>query len=1005
MMTGPGPHFHCCRRVALTLCSARKRVCVAWLLISFYALCPARAQYRSDVWTADNGLPQNVIRGIEQTPDGYLWIATFDGLARFDGVRFTVFNKSNTPGLTSNRFGSMYEDPKGDLWLTTEVGGVTRYHHGSFVTYGPRHGIPNNIVRGITGDEAGHIWILTADAIAEWNEPTGRFADIPLKYQGIRYEPFDWGNSGFWGADQKSLYCFVRGQFLAYPLPRWLSRSAIWGVSLDESGTIWIESLDGKHTRISRDGTVEGPLGQATTTSYLDDHGHSWTVRIGSRLARSLEYPSADHIDDIPFHSIYQDREKNLWLGSEGQGLFRFQQQSIHVYSKEQGLIDRNVYPIYQDRAGAVWIGAWYTGLSRFYDGKFTNYGISSDPAAKLVTAIFEGDDGRLWIGTYGGLRIYQNGQFQTPTAGPVLPKNATVQAILQDHQGTLWFGTSLGLVSYKNGLSTLVTTRDGLATNDVRVIVESVSGDLWIGGYGGLTRLHDGVFTHWTERDGLPSDNIRSIYIDNDGVIWIGTYDGGLGRFKDNRFTRYTIQNGLFNDGVFQILEDARGNLWMSCNRGIYRVSKQELNEVADGKRSIITSVPYGKVDGMLNVECNGGLWPAGIKTRDGKLWFPTQDGVAVIDPDTISVNPEPPPVVIESIMIDHSPVPMDQPVRLAPGTENLEIQYTALSFIKSDQIRFKYLMKGLDSRWIDAGTRRTAYYSHVPPGEYVFQVIAENSDGVWNNEGKTLAITVLAPFYQTWWFDLLVVLAGAALILAVWRYREMQLERANALQQAFSRQLIASQENERKRIAAELHDSLGQRLIVIKNLAAFLLRSRGSVNGQDAQTVEEISSEAASAIHETREISYNLRPFQLDRLGLTKAIEGMIRTVSAASGIHFSKELDNIDELFPEELRINFYRIVQECLNNVIKHSQATAAKVRVKRNAHSVMLTVEDNGRGFVSSAERTPHAGPGGFGLTGMAERASLLGGEFKVRSVPGRGTTMTVEIPLGVSSRG
>jgi signal transduction histidine kinase len=286
------------------------------------------------------------------------------------------------------------------------------------------------------------------------------------------------------------------------------------------------------------------------------------------------------------------------------------------------------------------------------------------------------------------------------------------------------------------------------------------------------------------------------------------------------------------------------------------------------------------------------------------------------------------------------------------------------------------------------------------LPSGEYVFHVIAGNSDGVWNEEGKTLAITVLTPFYETRWFELLVLLALGALVAVSWKYRVSQLQRAQAAQQAFSRQLIASQEAERKRIAAEMHDSLGQRLVVIKNLAYLLLRAKkdAPADDSDAQTIAEINDEASSAIAETREISYNLRPFQLDRLGLTKAIEAMIRTTGIASGIRFTSELDKIDDIFPEDLRINFYRIVQESLGNIMKHAQATEVSIRVKRRVEDLTLTIEDNGRGFTPD-ERSPAPSRSGFGLTGMGERASLLGGQLKVRSIPGKGTTVLFEIPL------
>ena len=495
-------------------------------------------------------------------------------------------------------------------------------------------------------------------------------------------------------------------------------------------------------------------------------------------------------------------------------------------------------------------------------------------------------------------------------------------------------------------------------------------------------------------------SANIWSFYEDNDRVLWIGTYDGGLVRFKDGKLTSYSVKDGLFDGGVFRILEDAHGYFWISCSRGVYRVNKRDLNAFASGGLKKVTSTAYGKIDGMLDIECNGGVEPSGIKTRDGKLWFPTRNGVAVIDPESVVHDSVPPLVMIESSVVDSVTKPVNAPLRIPPSRPNVEISYTAPNFINAAQTHFKYRLEGLDSDWVDAGGRRTAYYSHLPPGEFVFHVIAGNSDGVWNNEGKSLAITVLAPFYETGWFELLALLTLGALAALSWRYRVSQLQRAQVAQQAFSRQLIASQEAERKRIAAEMHDSLGQRLVVIKNLAYLLLRSKKAApaDDSDAQTIAEISDEASSAIAETREISYNLRPFQLDRLGLTKAIEAMVRTTSIASGIRFTSELDNIDDIFPEDLRINFYRIVQESLGNIMKHAQATEVSVRVKRRIESVLLTIEDNGRGFTPD-ERSPLPSHSGFGLTGMGERASLLGGELKVRSTPGRGTTVLFEIPL------
>jgi signal transduction histidine kinase/ligand-binding sensor domain-containing protein len=966
-------------------------------------------QYRYDQWTAESGLPQNVMRGIAQTPDGYLWIATLDGAARFDGVRFTVFNKSNTQGIGSNRFSSMVQGQDGDLWLTNEGGGITRCHHGSFHTYGAEDGIATNSVRGITSDSAGNLWILSEESILQWTEATGAWLDVTPDNLRVHYSPLHWNSAGFWGVDNNGLHIFTNGRFVTYTLPAWLPARSLWEVAMDENGTAWLESSDGKQAVIPTGKQLAQLVDSShKRLSYRDPHGHVWTIRVEERLSRFLDFESSGQTTSIPLGWFQEDREGNVWIGREGSGLYRLQKQSIDVYSQAQGLIASNIYPVFQDRSGAIWVGAWPSGLSRFEDGNFQNFTIAQGLPGRLVSAITEDRNGDLWVATRDALSIFHDGHFR-PALGIVLPEHSAVQAMLQDTGGTIWIGTSNGLVIYRDGPSKTLTSQDGLATDDVRTIVESRSGDIWLGGSGGLTRIHNGQFTRWTEREGLPSDNIRAIYEDADGVIWIGTYDGGLGRFKDGKFTRYRERDGLFNNGVFQILEDGRGNLWMSSNRGIYRVSKQELNVFAEGSLSTITSVAYGKSDGMLNVECNGGMWPAGIRTRNGKLWFPTQDGVAVIDPDTVRINPQPPPVVIEAALLDRTAAVLDGPLGIPPGKENLEIEYTALSFIHPEQIRFRYKLDGLDSEWIDAGARRTAYYSHLPPGSYTFHVIARNSDGVWNKEGKSLTINVFAPFYLTWWFIALEILTLAVLIAAAVRYRLSQLHRAQAMQKAFSQQLIALQENERQRIAAELHDSLGQRLVVINNLALFAMRSRRKAGAKtesgtlleegELSALKEISAETTLAIQETREISYNLRPFQLDRLGLTKAVEGILRSVSAASGIRIASQLDNIDDVFPEDLRINFYRIVQESLNNVMRHAQATEVEVRIARSEERMILSIHDNGKGF-SPVHRPAKPGKSGFGLAGMAERAHLLGGSFRVRSASGQGTVMTVEFPLG-----
>jgi signal transduction histidine kinase/streptogramin lyase len=982
--------------------------CFLRLLFQLTILCcmvePAHAQYGFEVWTVDNGMPENEIRGITQTPDGYLWIATFNGLARFDGVHLTLFNRE-TPGLLSNQFGTMLQGQDGDLWLDSVDHGLVRYHDGVFHAYA-RQGRLASDVNGLTGDDHGAVWALAGGRIIRWDAASEHFVDVAPERPSLRYRPLLWDSAGFWGREHEKVSCFSRGRFVDFTLPKEIHDDALWGAALDQSETLWLETVDGKRVRITPDNVSHVIAPKSTQEVTIGTtYDKSLTMHVSPRLQRTFQFVSSNRVISVtPWH-FYEDRQGNLWIGTQEAGLYRLQKQLMHSYTREQGLIDRDAYATYQDRSGAFWIGAWHSGLSRFADGKFTNYTMADGLPNELVTALFQDREGRFWVGTHGGLSMFDHGRFRIPN-GPTLPYDAVVQTICEDRQGTLWFGTRAGVGRYEHGVTQFLTEKEGLAGNDTHAIVEGANGDLWIGGYGGLTRIRHGEFTRWTEKDGLPSTNIWSIYEDTDGVLWIGTYEGGLVRFKDGKFTTYSVKDGLFDNGVFRVLEDAHGYFWISCSRGVYRVSKHDLNAFAAGDLKKVASTAYGKIDGMLDIECNGGVDPSGIKTSDGKLWFPTRDGVVIIDPESVVHDSVPPLVMIESSLVDNVSTPVNAPLRIPPGRPNVEINYTAPNFINAAQTHFKYRLDGLDTDWVDAEGRRIAYYSHLPPGEYVFHVIAGNGDGVWNQEGKTLAITVLTPFYETQWFQILLLLTLGALLAMAWKYRVSQLEQAQAAQQAFSRQLIASQEAERKRIAAEMHDSLGQRLVVIKNLALILLRPKksGPIDDSDAQTIAEISDEASSAISETREISYNLRPFQLDRLGLTKAIEAMVRTTRIASGIGFTSELDNIDDVFPEDLRINFYRIVQESLGNIMKHAQATEVNVRVKRRIENVILTIEDDGRGFTPD-ERSPLFSRSGFGLTGMGERARLLGGELKVRSTPGKGTTVMFEIPLRQKQRG
>lgn len=962
----------------------------------------AQAQYGFKSWTTDAGLPQNTVYDILQTRDGYLWLTTFDGLVRFDGVRFTVFNKGNSPGISSNRFLRLYEDVRGDLWAGTEDGGVVRYHQGHFTSYGEEQGLLSLLALYMTEDADGHLllFMTNSEEIVRWDgekfQPFaqvresirhtthGQLRTVPCWHNVDGIECLSYGRAGWSLADGlPSLNLIGNGAVED-------GRGGLWMI-FAEGGLVKIEGGRVSQVYTERNGLPGSPLRMVTGThlSLLsrDKEGAVWLTNLESWQHQLLSKGTVP-IQDLKDAKGYEDREGNLWFGTDREGLFLARKQFITTYSTADGLTQNNIYPIYQDREGVVWVGTTQ-GLFRFTGSAFT----LEDPLTPgLVTAISEDQSGRLIVATSGQLWRREGGRFVS-----ILNKSrGSIWAIYPDSDGSLWLGWELGLIHFKDGAEEIYTTENGLPGDDVKVIIGDREGGIWIGSYGGLAHYANGQFRSWTERDGLPSRTVRALYLDQGGVLWVGTYDGGMARLKDGKFTRYATEQGLFNNGVFQILEDARANFWMSSNRGIFRVSRAQLEELAEGRRASLTSIGYSKTDGMLNVECNGGRWPAGLKTRDGKLWFPTQDGVAVIDPAAVPTNPQPPPVRIESFLIDRAPADFAGGVQVQPDQENFEINYTALSYINPENMRFRYQLEGLDRDWVEAGTRRTAYYSHVPPGSYTFRVIAANSDGVWNTEGAFVVISIRPAFYQTFWFRSLIALGLLGLALAVYRMRVNRLERARRQQEEFSRKLLASQEQERQRIAAELHDSLGQSLLIIKNRAA-LARSDIEEREMVEEQLAELSHSATSAIEECREIAYNLRPYQISHFGLTKTLRAIFMRINEVTDIEAEAEVVEIDDLLTDEAQINVYRIVQECVNNIIKHSHAQHAGLFVKHGESEIVVLIEDDGRGF---SQREPGAngnGRGGFGLLGISERVRILHGGYEIESE--QGTRIRIKIPI------
>jgi transcriptional regulator with PAS, ATPase and Fis domain/ligand-binding sensor domain-containing protein len=789
------------------------RIGLAWLawlawLVWLGGGSPARAQavkqdarYLHKAWTTEEGLPQNSVTAVVQTRDGYLWLGTFGGLVRFDGVRFTIFDTGSAPGLKSNRIIALFEDQAGSLWIGTEHGGLTRYAGGRFETFTTKEGLPDNWVSAMSCDRAGQLWVYTPKGPAQFTQ--GRFVAYPLPGVDPARVRFSLGNDGrLWLLTPEKLLRFEAGNLTDIPAPAEVLTGT--GVTLYEArdSSLWIVAKEalhryhaGRFTRLELAPNISLAANQALRI-YEDGAGRTCLLTPqGVARYHAERLHSLSRLDGLDalfqggfLSAALEDNEGNLWLGGIGLGLHRFRPAQVTAFTARTGLADLAFTPIAGAGAAGregLWLGGGDDALFRWQNGTFAPFSVTLERRFSLgPRALFEDRAGALWLGSYAGLiRVkLKDGQATGWNASNSALSGTPVAAIYEDRAGRLWIGTGResgagGLYRFEDESFIPYRQAAGLTLNDVRCIVEDRDGALWVGGVGGLSRFKDGQFTNYTTENGLSHDYVRDIHQTPDGALWIGTYGGGLNRFKDGRFTPITTRNGLYDNIVSRILADDRGNFWLSCNRGIFRVRWQELEDFAEGKIAAVACVAYNAEDGMASSETNGGGQPAGWKAADGRLWFPTQKGVAVIDPNQI--NQTPPPVAVERLLVNAAPLELAQPLAAPPGEGNLEIHYTGLSLGTPEKVRFKYRLEGYDAAWIEAGERRVAYYTGIPPGQYRFRVLAANGDGVWNETGAALEFYLRPHFYQTRLFYLA---CGAAVLLlgfAAYRWRVKQLVR----------------------------------------------------------------------------------------------------------------------------------------------------------------------------------------------------------------------------------
>lgn len=958
-----------------------------------------------DAWRAEDGLPDNVIDAIAQTSDGYLWLGTQAGLVRFDGIRFS---RCDHPALKISRVQRLFLDRQDRLWISGESGEIASIASGQVRTFGPAEGVPAGGLGAAAEDAQGRVWFSGRREEGCFYFDGQRFVSSVATNLGLlgSFNSLGFASEGtLYGARLGELWKLFPGEPTEISARFNLTAQQIPMLRPAKSGGLWL--IVGKACYRETDGDWRRIAEIPDVSECVEDqHGQLWgTLR---QLGRVVGITTNGSVTEHTFtprslnvRALFQDREKNWWWSTGSDGLRRFRPRDLELVSNAQNLPANSILAIAADPQQGVW-ALLGRGLVRIAD--------SENPEPLLLkyqigfpTSLWVDPDESVWIGgNRSGIFRVADDRLQRFRADPgSTESSARYSALFRSRSGELFLGSSIGLFRWTDNTvdRVILPVPPETGAVDVRAFVQDSKGQVYA-----ATRNHGvwrGSGTNWQQLPvTLPGNDIASLWCDDTDTLWIGVTGHGLCRWRDAQTFSFQHSNPHLPENIYGIIEDQQTNLWFTSAQGIFRAPRAELNAVADGRAIDFKLRQYDRWDGLLSIQCTSGQQPVAARSTDGKLWFATARGLYVTDPQRLAKNPLPPPVVIEQVLIDdrqvwqrpmNSPAPPTNPITLQPHEVRLEFHFTALSLVIPQQNRFRYQLEGLDRTWQEAGTKRVAQYNHIPPGRYRFKVSAANNDGVWNETGAALAVIVLPPWWQTLWFRGFSLGSIALLLFGAYRWRMGQLEDERQAQQEFSRRLIESQEQERQRIAAELHDGLGQSLLVIKSRALLAMREDNLPTQVTAQ-LDELTAQTGAAIQEVREIARNLRPFQLDELGLTRALRGMITTVTQAAGLKLDLALDPVDGTLPLDLEINFYRIVQELLNNVAKHAQATETQISLHREPQELHLKVTDNGCGFDPSLQRD------GFGLRGIAERVRILNGHWSVQSNPGHGTTVEIKLP-------
>ena len=1032
-----------------------------------HALDPRRAlsQYSHQSWSSEDGLPQNTVLAVQQTRDGYMWLGTFEGLVRFDGADFTVYDRQNTPELSEHGIRSLLEDGAGGLWVGTKKG-LVHYENGHFQRL-PDEGDLRQVNVQALARQGSTLWVGTSLGLEQVPLTEGGTRRRFTTQDGLPSAQVDAlaldAAGTLWVGTRGGLARMSGGKPERVALPPG-SDTRVRSVLAARDGTLWVGTYSGllsmREGKFTWYGPEQGMPRYEVTTLWQDREGVVWVghetgVSRYSNGSFSLFGPN-EGLSGTRVYSLFDDKDGNLWVGTADGGLNRLSSGPFIPYGVPEGLGHDLVRTVLETRDGTLWLGTLGGGLHRFKDGKLTRVSTSEGLEDENIRSLAEAPDGTLWVGTHHGAYRYDGKRFTPLRRESGLPQDL-VWAILADSRGDVWLGTSSGLVRLHEGHFTLYTPEQGPVPEAVISMLEDPTGALWFGTHAGLVRYAGGTFTRMTD-PALLNETIGALYSDEPGTLWVGTYTG-LVRIKDGKVVRLTTAQGLADDGVSNLLPDFQGSFWMSSNKGISRVSRRELEEVADGRRERVRAHSYDERDGLRSGETNGGSQPSAWRTRDGRIWFTTPRGAVVVDPKDPRLERRPPEVRLEQVRVQNQLVALAPQLVLAPGRQDLDFRFTVFAPEAPQRVPVRYRLEGVEEDWVPAEGRRSALYTRLPPGKYRFHVMVADRDGLWREPGAVQEVVLQPWFHQTVWFYLLCVLGvgGVGAVSYGWRVgrlkqrerwlqarvedRTRELARANHELDAHLRTLRSTQAQlvQAGKMAAvgTLAAGVGHEInnplsYIVSNLehaseeASALTRrleqgpDKGPEDVRDKlRDMEQVLREALMGADRVRRIVRDLKTFSRQDEDTREPVD--VRAVMDSAAKLAAGELRPRAQLvrdYAEVPRVegNEARLAQVFLNLIINAAQALpegkpeSNEVRlVTRRLEDgrVSAEVHDTGSGIPPEVVgrifdpffTTKPVGIGtGLGLALCHSFLTSMGGRIDVESQVGRGTMFRVTLP-------